>query len=94
MNKELSQEQVLNLSVEELKLQIQQMQEMLHDFIMPLSYDGSESIFNQLNSFLKQVVHDLAISNTQTALKQQQYQILEQLYFYYKCPLQYMTEHL
>lgn len=70
----------------DIKLQIEQMQAMLQDFVMPLSYDGSEAIFRLLQNYLTRSLHDLVLTfdggfpNVELI----KCSILEQLYFNYK----------
>jgi hypothetical protein len=72
----------------DLKMQIQHAQEILKDFIMPLTYDGSEAVHNAVQLFLTKLLHDIS---AQTAgqmdvvlMQDTPYRLLETLYFYYK----------
>lgn len=99
MNNSLFQQQTLSdmpvftdtallVDATDLKSKVQLAQDTLKDFIMPLSYDGSEAIHSALQQFLTHLLHIVSATPSgqfQTVIVQDMpNQLLENIYFYYK----------
>ncbi|MFN7096928.1 MAG: hypothetical protein ACK4PR_05175, partial [Gammaproteobacteria bacterium] len=79
---------VFELDAADMMLVIKYAQESLEQFILPLSYDGSEPILRAIKQILLQFWYDMTSTPTEQAhaviTRDKPYQLLETTYFYYK----------